>query len=775
MRDQTSLLKLILGLLVLLVLASAGLWSYLNRARSSPADAKAVFIEQVAEQVAAIEAAEQAMARTIWAPELLAQQHAKVIEELWDSLNTATNKLSLLELFKFSQIIVPRFKPTIPLPHGIDLLEGPSGAPLNHSEWLTFLREQAAAGWQLVQTEFRHVRFDPHQSQFYFSAHLENGALNKRAALEGTLAIDWESGPSAAPIRVRQIDATNLRLTTRRGPPAFEEVLLEVVEPPTGSYFIDPLILYDLDGDGLSEIILASSNLVFKQQPDGSFQSRELCRFPAGVIFPGLIADFDGDGAPDFLCAKFEGVYLFKGSPRGTFDLPGELVWAANPRLRYGQAMACGDINNDGHLDVFLAQYKVPYDRGQMPTPYYDANDGHPSYLLLNDGTGRFTDATWRSGLESARWRRAYSVSFVDLDKDGDLDLVLVSDFAGLNLYTNDGRGRFTDVTKQMIQERHSFGMSQIVSDFNSDGLLDLLMIGMNVPVADRLIHMGLARPGFEDYLEMAGPMTYGNRLYLGQNNVLRQTSLNNPIARTGWSWGATAFDMDNDGYPDLYIANGHETRQSVRDYEPEFWLHDIYVGNSREHPAPLAYFRAKYDRTRGQGMSYGGHERNRLFLNLKGETFIEAGHLMGVALPEDSRNVVADDLNGDGKMDLIFTTFEAWPEVRQTLRVLKNNLPNTGNWIGFRFREQGKGLSPAGSSITLHFGERQAVQHVVTGDSYRSQRSNTLHFGLGQETEVQKAEIRWANGQSTTLHQPRINRYHALWDIGAADFNGHQ
>ncbi len=307
--------------------------------------------------------------------------------------------------------------------------------------------------------------------------------------------MDWAPGQSEEkPAAVGRIDASEVTLKTRRGEPSFRPILTAPVTPPEKSYFIDPLILYDLDGDGLSEIILAASNLVYRRRSEDRYESEPLCRYPPGLIFTGIVADFDGDGVADFLCAKFEGLYLFKGSARGRFDQPGRLVWSADPHLKYAQVLTCGDIDHDGDLDVFLGQYKVPYSRGQMPAPYYDANDGYPSYLLLNDGHGNFTDATTAAGLAKKRWRRTYSASFVDLNEDGNLDLLVVSDFAGVDLYANDGRGRFSDVTREWIAEPHAFGMAHALADFNADGRLDFLMIGMNSPTADRLEHLGLRR-----------------------------------------------------------------------------------------------------------------------------------------------------------------------------------------------------------------------------------------------------------------------------------------
>src|SRR5439155_19791673 len=195
-------------------------------------------------------------------------------------------------------------------------------------------------------------------------------------------------------------------------------------------------------------IILAAKNLVYRRRGEDRYESEPLCKYPPGLISNAVIADFDGDGVADFLCAKSEGLILFKGSPQGTFDQPGRMAWLASPRLKNPMVLTCGDIDHDGDLDVFLGQYKVPT-LGQILRPdFYDANDGHPAYVLLNDGHGNFIDATAAAGLEKKQGRRVYSASFVDLNDDGNLDLLVVSDFADVDLYANDGRGHFTDVTR---------------------------------------------------------------------------------------------------------------------------------------------------------------------------------------------------------------------------------------------------------------------------------------------------------------------------------------
>lgn len=719
-----------------------------------------------------LEAREREVDETTWAAEMLAQECGRTMESLWDSLNAATNKLAVLADFPVGEVVPGERAAPSMVGDGIQLyVPSGAGSALSPEEWRDLVGKFAREGWQLAQTEFRHHRFEtnlagrPRQSGFRFSGHLNNPARNERAIVEGDLVVDWAPGqPGPELPTIVRIDASRLTIKTRSGEPPFRPILSEEIASPEKSNVIDPLIICDLDGDGLSEIILAGKNVVYRRRGADHYQPEPFCRHPVEAIQTALIADFDGDGNPDFLCARFGGLDLLRGSAQGKFDEPARPAWTARPQLSNGQFLAGGDVDGDGDLDVFLGQYKSPYDFGQMPTPYYDANDGDRSYLLLNDGRGNFIDATDDAGLASKRRRRCYSGSLVDLDGNGHLDLLVVSDFAGLDLYRNDGRGRFTEVTREWVVESHAFGMSHALADFNGDGRIDLLMIGMNSPTADRLESLGLWRSDVTEDRSMRARMSAGNRLYLSRpGGGFEEASSGGAIRRSGWSWGCSTFDFDNDGFPDVYVANGHETGPSVRDYEREFWLHDVFVGSSTNDIVAGTYFQAKSARTRGRGESFGGHEKNRLYLNRGGETFIEAGHLMGVALAEDSRAVVADDLDGDGRIDLLLTTFESWPAAKQTLRIYRNAREGGGNWIGFRFREEGPGKSPVGVQVTLRRTGASSVRQIVTGDSYRAQHSNTVHFGLGEAERVDSVEVRWPGGRKLTLRQPEVNRYHSI------------
>jgi hypothetical protein len=726
--------------------------------------------QELLSQLAAHEAQERLLNETVWATEILAQHHGLVLDSLWDSVNAATNKFAVLAAFPVGHIVLGNWTATSRLPHDIELRASESpGRILSQADWQQWLLRHETDGWQLSEMELRHNRFDtddanqPRESLFYFAAHLTHREREHRAIIEGDLIVHWTPRPEAEVAAIRQIDASRLVIKSRLGKPPFPELLQDHLSPTAHSQSVDPVIVYDLDNDGLSEIILAARNLVYLR-PSNSlhYLPQPLCSDPATAILSAVMGDFDGDGNPDFLCATLEGLKLFPGSGKAAFEQASRLALPAPPGWRYPMALTAGDIDNDGDLDLFVGQYRVPYEHGSLPTPYYDANDGNPAFLLLNNGDAVFTDATQSAGLENKRWRRTYSASLADLNQDGHLDLVVVSDFAGVDLYLNNGKGHFTDVTEAWVPDPRAFGMAHALTDFNADGLLDLLVIGMTSPTVDRLNHLELWRPDILEDRAMPGRMMYGNRLLLARpTGGFEQTPLSDDVARSGWSWGCAASDFDNDGFVDVYVANGLESRDSVRDYESEYWLHDRFIGKSEPDPSVYLYFQSKFGRTRGRGQSYGGYERNRFYLNDRATAFRDVAHLMGLGLQEDARHAIADDLDGDGHVDLVTTGFEPWPASRQILRVYRNTLARSANWIGFRFREEPGCRSPLGASVLVRYGGHSTIRQIVTGDSHRSQHPLALHFGLGNNTGIEWAEIRWPGGLAVTMPNPALNQYH--------------
>ena len=722
-------------------------------------------------QFLAIESAENEVDRTVLKDELVAQEHGHLIERWWESLEAAPDALALLQQAPVRSLACPPLGNPESLPLGIRRWR-PSAThsvPPAAVDWRERIAGWRRAGWRLAASEWRHVAFTPAGSDrpavSRCVVHLDATRTNpvqERLQIEARVRFAWPVSPPAPGVAdFGEVTVEELEVTQREGPPAFRAAFEREIAPFPRTSWIDPLIVHDLDGDGRPELLLVARNLVLRRSPDGTWSDSELSPHHPGLLFSALLADFSGDGLPDLLLAVRQGLVLLPAGPQGRFDLPPTPVWTAPERLEYAQALTGGDVDADGDLDVFLGQYRTPYSGGQMPRPFFDALDGPPAYLLRNDGAGRFSDETAAAGLETRRHRRSYGASFVDLDADGDLDLWVSSDFAGADVYANDGRGRFTEVTGTWLDERHAFGMSHACADFDADGRLDALLVGMPQPTADLLDSLELERPGFEPWRGMRSQLAFGSRLFFGGEDGLRQRPAGRRIARSGWAWSAAVLDLDQDRFPDLYIANGHETRAAVRDYEREFWTHDIYVGDSTPRPAVDTYFAAKFAVARARQWSYGGHDRNRFYLNLGGTDFAPVGHLLDVALGEDSRNAIAADFDGDGDLDLAVTTFEIWPRVRQTLRIFENTLPPVGHWIGLRL-PQGRGVpSPVGALATV--ADRLGVQvgTYLLGDGYRSQSPPILRFGLGEVSTIDHTEIRWPGGRKVRLDDLQADRIH--------------
>jgi hypothetical protein len=424
--------------------------------------------------------------------------------------------------------------------------------------------------------------------------------------------------------------------------------------------------------------------------------------------------------------------------------------------------MTAGDIDLDGDLDLWVGQYRISYLYGMMPAPYHDALDGFPAYLLLNQGGGKFQPWTPEAGLDKKRTRRTYTGSFVDLDDDHDLDLVVVSDFAGVDVYTNNGRGVFTDVTDTAVDERHLFGMSATFGDYNLDGKLDFYVAGMGSTTARRLEHMNAKRSDDPLVDQMRMTMAYGNRMYVNRGGGrYEEPSFKDEVARTGWTWGTTSLDFDNDGDTDLFVANGHSSGESTKDHCTQFWCHDIYKPLTQPNRAMHEVFQITHKGYFDKTESWDGYQKSHLLMNEGGESFENIAFLMGVADEFDGRAALSDDLDGDGRMDLVVVQ-DRWRE-GQVLHVYRNTMPTDHHWIGVRLQDTPGKPSPVGAKIRVFAGERVLQAAITTGESIHGQHSMKRHFGLGNTAAVEAIEVTWPGGKRVRLENPAAGRYHRV------------
>lgn len=735
--------------------AGAAAWIHGRPSQSKPATLPNQ-TARITESFLTLEAAESAIEARDFARELAAVPALDALNELWNRLNHDPDPLLKVADLAPASIRFEASAKSVAsaqLPNGVVSFSLSVGTVWQGSEWIRQLAAWHADGWRLRRSRWQLLDWieSPPGSRFSAELLIEHEPTRRRAriAVEGSV-----DGPGGVLGPGSDVTLDRFEGTATVAPPPFSAAVELDLPVPPHTAFCDPLLAVPRsDGTG-DDLLLVGAGIWLRADP-GGWKAEVFAGLPPEPIWAAAVADWNRDQVPDLILAGRDGIRWLPG-PR--WEGPGTVLWRAPAPIRHPQSLAAADYDGDGDLDLFLAQYKLPYQGGQFPTPYYDANDGFGSFLLRNEGPTGLRDVTHEAGLASKRRRRTYSASFADWSGDGRPDLVLNSDFAGVDLFLNLGNGTFSDETQSLGAARHLFGMAHLTADFNDDGRTDLYAIGMGSAVGARLDRWGLVRNGHESDRSFRAAMIAGNRMFLGHAEGLKPAPESTGLADGRWAWAVTPLDVDNDGRLDLHVCHGHETRANVRDYERQFWLHDIHVATSTNNPVTDLYFRNAAGRRAADRASYGGWQNGALFLQAAPGAFVESAWLHGTAIPADTRNAVAIDLGADGRMDLAVTTFEEWPQRRQRVIILRNQTSTRGNWIGFKSTR----LS-GDCRIRIRAGGLTLERRLMTGESYRSQSVGRIHFGLGRETRVDSVEVLLDDGRPISIQAPGLNRWNPI------------
>ena len=464
---------------------------------------------------------------------------------------------------------------------------------------------------------------------------------------------------------------------------------------------------------------------LFHNNHDGTFTD---VAAKAGVTndrwgFGAVIGDYDNDGWPDIYVTNFGKNRLYHNNHDGTFTDVAEKAGVTLGNWSTGATL--GDYDGDGRLDLFVPGY-VHYDLDHPPVPgspvvafstcqFRGINvmcgprglKGEPDHLFHNNGDGTFTDVSEKAGVSDPNVYYGLTSVFVDVNNDGKVDLLVANDSTPNYLYLNKGDGTFEDASyvsgyalNESGHETASMGIA--VGDYRNNGLLDLY----NTVFSD-------------DYKPLYRNDGDANFTDVSYRMDIAEVTI--PFL----GWGDGFLDYDNDGWKDLFVANGH--------VYPE-------VDNS------------------GWGTTFA--QRPLLFHNLKGERFEMVPAVKDTALAQTftARGTAFGDLFNDGKVDVVINQLGNVPAV------LRNVSKNGNHWVGLKLTGGRKSPRDAvGTSVYLVTGGVRQRADVLSGGSFASCSDPRLHFGLGDNGMVQAVEIHWPSGAVERLNLAAVDRYYAV------------
>ena len=474
----------------------------------------------------------------------------------------------------------------------------------------------------------------------------------------------------------------------------------------------------ELDANGKPLLSQKTTGHLFHNNHDGTFTD---VTEKAGLISPGwgqgaCVGDYDNDGYDDLFVTGYGKNKLFHNNGNGTFTEVAESAGVAGSGKEWGTGCAFVDYDRDGKLDIVVANY-VHFDLATTPAPGTQAGciwkgtpvmcgpRGLPSasnILYHNEGGGHFKDVSKSSGIEKTQGHYCFSVTTLDYNDDGWPDIYVACDSTPSIMYRNNHDGTFTDVALDIgvaynEDGREQAGMGSTAADYDGDGRLDIFKTNFSDDTPT-LYHAN-ADGTFSDVTTEAG---------VGIN-----------VDALGW--GTIFADVDNDGYPDLLVANGH--------VYPE--VDSAKLGSTFKEP------RFFYWNT--------GHGTFKDLSKSSGPGLLE---------PLSGRGLAIADLWNDGRLEAVINNLSDRP------MLLVNRASNANHWLGVQLRGTVSNRSAIGARVTLQSSKRNWVDEVRSGSSYSSSSDLRLHFGLGKESSIKALVVRWPNGAQESFAVPAFDRF---------------
>ncbi len=537
--------------------------------------------------------------------------------------------------------------------------------------------------------------------------------------------------------------------------PLFKEIAREVgltrshVSTEEKRYIVESMSggvgLFDCDNDGRLDIVVVNGSTIdnfrkggdpmvtlYHQEPGGKFKD---ITADAGLTRRGwgmgvAVADFDNDGNLDLYVTGYGGNALYRNLGSCKFE---DVTDKAGVRAGgFSTGAAWGDYDRDGHVDLFVSRYvhvdldHLPEFGGNKDCRYQGISvqcgprglDGEGDLLFHNRGDGTFEEVSKKAGVQDVKGYNGLGVMWVDYDNDGWPDLFVANDATPNYLYHNNRDGTFTDV-----------GLLTGVA-LSGDGV-EMSSMGVDFGDYNRTGRLSLFATEFAEAPN-----------FLARNagsNSFEDVSWNSKIAQPSFpyvGWGTGFFDMDNDGWLDIFVANGHVYPQADQ------------IKTAGKYRQPFLLHRNRRD-----------------------GTFDEVSKEAGLrALPmHSSRGAAFGDIFNRGNVDILVLNVGEPPSL------LRNENRDGNHRVLFHLIGTTSNRAAIGARITIRSGGITQFSEVRGGSSYLSQNDLRQHFGLGRAAAIDSVEIRWPNGNAEKLQSVKPDVFYTITEgqgiTGSAPF----
>lgn len=414
--------------------------------------------------------------------------------------------------------------------------------------------------------------------------------------------------------------------------------------------------------------------------------------------------DYDNDGFGDILITGFGGLSLYVNQGDGTFVERSHAAGLTNAQWSCGAGW--GDVNEDGWLDMYVANYVdwSPSHNLECPGPQPETRDvcpprmytGLDDVLYVSNGDGTFHDITGQGGVRGLG--KGLGVIVADLDLDNDLDIYVANDTDANFLYRNQGLGQLEEIgdshgAANALGGESNASMGVDLVDVNSDGLPDVWVVNY----------------------EMESPALYqnmGNLMFEHRSAATRLDAIRGMYV----SWGTACPDLDHDGDEDIFVSNGHVVR---------------YAHRAPRLQRPLLY----------ENIGQGQFE---ILISGVG-AYMDATHM--------GRGVAAGDYDTDGDVDFAIS------HTNEPVALLRNDLDPNGQWLAVNPIGTRSPRDPVGLVARLETASGTQVRHFKGGGSYASTHERQLHFGIAPNVPVHKLTLTWPTGTEQVVENPTLNQ----------------